>query len=131
MGTMYASVEGAAQGGRQLMLELCGKQAESWEDLGNAGRNRWKKVAEIISEIVDREVQYAWRDLARRVAHEYHGEDVWPRQNVAMQLIWEAVTRHMTNMLSAEDPEDLEAIQQARWKKWILDRLETRLASET
>ena len=94
------------------------------DDASDAIQERWMNFAEVLADACDRELETTWERITEKAYAAYHENEGYGEQPLVVRLLWQAVTRHIVNLITAEDAEDLSALSGAGkfWKEWILER---------
>lgn len=89
-------------------------------------RDAWERVVEVVGLQCEREVECSWKGLAAKCVAAYHGAgENFEEMDQPPQLFWEAVARHLVNLITTGDPADLALLEGKYevWGKWLVDRL--------
>ena len=114
---------------RNLFVYLAsGGQKPTIEYLSASGgvRDSWERVVEIVGLQCEREVECSWKGLADKCVAAYHGgQENFEEMDQPSQLFWEAVARHLVNLITTSDPQDLVLIEGKYevWAKWLVEKL--------
>jgi len=105
-------------------MRCLGSEPAEWADVSQNVKQRWLEVATALSEFYAEQVDCRWREVARRAAQAYHGTDTWPSMKMEVRLAFEAVSRHVCNLVYAEDSSDLRDAESFDWAEWMLHRMD-------
>ncbi len=97
-----------------------------WEETPGALREKWENVVEIIGLQCEREADCSWKGLASKCFEGYHGGQLqYEELDQPQQLFWEAVVRHLVNIVSADEEQDKQLLfgKYEFWVKWLIERL--------
>ena len=106
------------QGGKVLP-----KQYAPWEDLDINSKARWMEACEQLADFIGQEIESPWRRLAQRFALSYFAADKWDDFPEIDKLCFEVCCRHIVNMVTAEDQEDVDAALGYDWGEWLVTKL--------
>jgi len=123
------TLEDLAREGRSLLLSLFLKQPEEWFDLPQNTKVRWiERVAEPLSFRVSQEIGTTWEALAASLYMQFYNrtEAEFVQESRYIRLAWQAVARHLINLLTCEDEDDVRSLGRdtdAHWKEWLHNKL--------
>ncbi len=116
------SVNELAADARQLFFRLIGTKTESWLEMPVSVQHKWESVVEVCKERVAEAVEVSWSSLVSQCTQAfYETEKQNPR---VVHLVWEAVIRHIVNVLVAENAEDSEQIRPEWYEDWLRKKLQ-------
>jgi len=98
-------------------------ELDPWEDLHPNNKVKWMEATEATGEFIGREIETSFQMVAKRFAGAFYGEDRWNSLPVESQLGYQIVVRHIINMVTAEDAEDVKAALEYDWGQWLKRKL--------
>lgn len=103
--------------------EVKAKEYVPWEDLDTNAKTRWMEASEVTADFIGQEVESSFRHISRRFALTYFAADKWDTFTEMDKLGFEVCIRHIVNMVTAEDRDDVEAALEFDWGEWIVKKL--------
>jgi hypothetical protein len=103
-----------------------GKPDQDFQQVKEGVREAWENAVLIVAEVCVREVTIGWTELADHCFQHYHGgRKQFSGLKPVQKLAWEIVARHLVNLITAEDAEDvkLHSLDFEPWAKWMIDKL--------
>ena len=104
---------------------------DAWDNLSVTAWDAWERVARKGQDLIETSDGMKWLDLAKRLCGIYRGGDSPFRDLPASafsalplkeRLAWEAVGRHLANLMSLDEPADLIELE-SRWRLWVEEKL--------
>lgn len=114
------SLEPIALAGRETLLNVfCVQPSE----IDERRMSQWLEAAEVISHYCTNKIETSFTSLTQKAYHAY-GRREWDTEPREAQLAWEAAVRHMVNIATAQDAEDLKEANTHNWKIWVASKLQ-------
>jgi hypothetical protein len=117
-------LDSVARSARELILKLFGVDdvAGGWEEASEGIKERWREAVAVVFSQCLSEVEVSWDILAERAASAFGGVGQQKSLEPALRIRWEAVVRHASNLILAEDGSDVDAVMSHDWRPWILEK---------
>lgn len=119
----HYSLEDLAREGREAFFRALAKDPKEWEQVSKSSRSRWEEVAEGCAHVCEQQLEMSWPQLARRLAFTFYREERLEKTAEVLRIAWEAVARHICNLILAEDRDDLNDIAAHDWTAWAGEKL--------
>lgn len=94
-----------------------------WSKATQDQKAHWISACESLVEYLAEEKDSSFRGVARMFAQAYYGTDKWLKLKEPLRIAHEVAVRHVVNMVTAEDDEDVADALDHDWQKWALPRI--------
>jgi len=94
-----------------------------WIEVSDDVKTKWRNAANLVFNHYLLETKVSFSSLAQQVAEKVIGTGIWKTRPPVYHLMWEAITRHLANLISAEDIYEIQEAHNNDWSEWILERL--------
>ncbi len=123
------TLDDLARDARTLFLVMHLRDAGEWMSVDQQVRMRWiERVVEPVVFQVTQEINTSWADLTSRVYGQFYNKpaETFHEETRYTRLAWQAVVRHLVNMMCCEDTDDIRSMGpdvDAYWKEWLSEKL--------
>jgi hypothetical protein len=94
-----------------------------WQDLGEGSQEGWAHVVQELTPVIAEADNISWLTLARMAYMAYGEGTLFEDEPPVLRLRWEAVARHLANMLDWERDDDQPVEKhQMFWRDWLAGR---------
>jgi len=128
LGALDFSVNDLAQTACRAYHYAQGILYPPWDKLSLKEQDAWEKAVLKGQHLIENADQIRWVEIARRLqnAHEsivcLETPHAYDKLSIKEQFAWEAVARHLANLIGADEIPDLAALE-THWGPWVIERL--------
>jgi hypothetical protein len=123
IGNLGYTVDQIAKEGREVYFKVLERNPGDWDSLSNEAKAGWMTAAVAMADTVSAETSRPWHDLAKDVCESVFEKGRWPKSPPLIRYTFQAVARHMCNLMLAEDGDDLKEINAFDWQNWVVIKL--------
>jgi len=95
-----------------------------WEEDDVGDKSKWMEASETVGEFIAQEITTTFKSIAQRFSSIYVGPNSWDTFQPEEKLAFEACVRHITNVVTAEDRDDVKDALEYNWTQWVQDKKE-------
>ena len=109
---------------REQYLSVLAQECSPWEEADQDEKAHWLTACEGLTEFLAEERDSSFQAIAKLFATVYYGRDRWSSLKTPFRIAHEVAVRHVINIATAEDDDDMRDATNHNWQEWFLKRME-------